>query len=181
MIGQTGSGKSSTGDMILGEYKFTNDENKTSNILQEVTRNDGKIMIVETPGIRLTDLARDEYIVKAVSYIMTSSKLLDGEPDAFLYIVYIKNDINRELKIVDFIYRRLRKIMNKIVIVFTGYDCLHSRNISRYDYLESLPDKFKKFMKDCGCEAKTVFFENNRHLLDDQAKTQVRRLLKILK
>lgn len=166
--------------MILGASKFTSENTKKRNILQEVTRNNGKLKLVEIPGIRLAELSSEEYKASAIAHLMSATHLLEGEPDAFIYVISIANDINKELKLTDFIYRRLRKIMSKIVVVFTNYDTLHTRNISRYDFLESLPDKFKTFVKDCGCEKKIVFFENNRHFVDIQVKTQVRRLLNII-
>ncbi|XP_076107686.1 uncharacterized protein LOC143075963 isoform X1 [Mytilus galloprovincialis] len=184
LFGTKQSGKSSTGDMILGEAKFPSQcltkSNISTNILHRTIRCGKSIKIVETPGFRISELAREDVKVNVVKNINTATQQLEEEPHAYLYIISSKTNLDQETKVIDLIYRRLRKLIDKMVIVFTGFDFLQPKGLSRFTYIESLPDKFKTFVADCNGESRIVFFDNSRLFNEALAHTQVSKLIKIV-
>jgi hypothetical protein len=135
---------------------------------------------VVTPGIRISGLADEVTKTNIIRNINNVRELLETEPDAYLYIISTTNDIESEMKIIDFIYRRLRKIIEKIIIVFTGFDHFKDKHITRYDYLDGLPNKLKTFIADCGGDNRVLFFDNSRSFYEDLANIQVGKLLKTI-
>ncbi|CAG2219608.1 unnamed protein product [Mytilus edulis] len=133
LFGTKQSGKSSTGDMIIGEAKFPaqclTKSNISTNILHRTIRCGKTIKIVETPGFRISELAREDVKVNVVKNINTATQQLGEEPHAYLYIISSKTNLDQETKVIDLIYRRLRKLIDKIVIVFTGFDFLQPKRV----------------------------------------------------
>lgn len=131
LIGLVGSGKSSLGNMIIGEEVF---DRKRNNILdtsftetiQRVERKFGRkiVVVLDTPGIPAKNKNTNRYEV--LNIFKTAKKEVKEIPHVFLLVISLDTYLSTEL--LPFLQKHCMDIIDRLIVILTCAD--HAKETS---------------------------------------------------